>query len=518
MTTPGEAVNYLTREFGISSNGVPEGFRDVSAQGFDDMTSNRDSQAEPEGLGSFSAPDGLPTFPTEVFAEPVRQYISQSARTIGIAPDFIGLPLIAYIAGVMGNSHFLHVKHGWDIYPSFWTCVIAETGTGKTPGGEKARDPVNDLQASAWDGFEQDLAEYEDDIRRAKIDPTLEVRSQPHMEQFLTSDITTEAIADALQYGTGLTVTKDELLGWVLQFDAYRSGGKGSDRQSYMSMWSNSDLKIDRKSKPSIIISKPVVNVTGGIQPGQLDRLEDEVSEGDGFLARFLFSFLDDARPPRWTDEELSPELRERVVELIGSLRRPMSEEPRGVRLSDSALFEFKSWSDENADAQIGAHSFVRALFAKFPQHCGRIALLLHCLDNPVYPSSVDLSKSTMMAAITLTEYFRAHALCVAEYFGAGGFTPPTDLTGLRAKVFNAVQRDGPEWVTRGTINKRTGRASAESKKTTLDELVASGYLEHRNVPTDSARGGRPTETYRVSPAVTPTTPDPNVIGVKSTP
>ena len=111
--------------------GVVSGFGGVVSEGFGDIDVQRNLRVGPEGFGGFGALDALPGFPTHVFPAPIQTYIDHSARTIGIAADFIGVPLLAYIAGVIGHSYFLHIKDGWDLFLSFWTCVIAETGTGK---------------------------------------------------------------------------------------------------------------------------------------------------------------------------------------------------------------------------------------------------------------------------------------------------------------------------------------------------------------------------------------------------
>ena len=170
----------------------------------------------------------LTEFPADVFPAAIRDYIEQGAASIGISTDFIGVPLFAYIGGVMGKSHSLTLKRGWDVWPTFWTCVIAQTGTGKTPGDNLAKAPAKTLQIEASQKFDQEIAQYDADVAAAKKDPGLFTApaNRPYTEEFIATNITMEAIADALQHGTGITISKDEIIGLVTSFNAYR-GGRG---------------------------------------------------------------------------------------------------------------------------------------------------------------------------------------------------------------------------------------------------------------------------------------------------
>ena len=65
-------------------------------------------------------------------------------------------------------------------------------------------------------------------------------------------------------------------------------GGRGNDRQHWMSIWSGVQIVNNRVSlSEPIIIDGPFVCVTGGIQPDALDDFIDDSRE-DGFSARLL--------------------------------------------------------------------------------------------------------------------------------------------------------------------------------------------------------------------------------------
>src|SRR4051812_49101986 len=85
----------------------------------------------------------------------------------------------------------------------------------------------------------------------------------------------------------GVAIIRDEISGWVAAMDQYR-GGKGSDRQQFLSLWSSQTLKVDRKSGGSVYVQAPVACVIGGIQPDLAGTLHDADQRRDGFVERLL--------------------------------------------------------------------------------------------------------------------------------------------------------------------------------------------------------------------------------------
>jgi hypothetical protein len=127
--------------------------------------------------------------------------------------------------------------------------------------------------------------------------------NKPALERSVVVDATTEALATILARNErGLLMVSDELTGWVERMNAYR-GGKGSDRQFYLSCWSGETAIVDRKSQSEpTIIRHPFLNVLGGIQSDLLAVLADARRRADGFMDRILFSFPEIKLGDEWTD------------------------------------------------------------------------------------------------------------------------------------------------------------------------------------------------------------------------
>ena len=296
------------------------------------------------------------------------------------------------------------LKPGFEQRPILWAAVVAPPGSAKTPGRMLARRPVRELQHEAW------------------LRLQLERKDQPELklplEHYMTTDATKEALAVMCQESPGVLLERDEFGAWVNSFDAYR-GGRGGDRQDWLSLWAGKGLKVDRKGADPLYIPHPAISVTGGIQPDMLGLLRNEAGQ-DGFIDRILFGFPD-VSPALWSDHEITPEVFTDVLNLFRHLRR--KDGHVAVQLSPEARRAFAAWYDDNARLTMAALPGIAGVYAKLPNQVARLALVLHCLTHPDDPRR-PLSAETMDGAIELGEYFRAHAHRVQTHFGLAAPTP----------------------------------------------------------------------------------------------
>lgn len=435
-------------------------------------------------------------YPVDVLPPAVAGYVEAAAAALDCPPEMVAVPLLIFAGAVVGNTRHIVVKRGWEQRAILWAAVVAAPGTAKTPALGAARLPIQRLQADAvarWEGerhlHEQELAAWEalpkkDRAGRDKPQP-------PSLRHYFTSDATKEALGLLSASSEGIAVSRDELLAWVLSFDAYRAG-KGGDKQDMLSLWAGEPLKIDRKSAAPIWSPRPTVGIVGGIQPDRLSELQQEAGQ-DGFLDRFLWAYPD-TKPMAWTDAEIDPAAEEAVVTLFRRLRAdPGGGEGRPVRLSAGARAAFVAWHDENAAMQAGAAGLVRGTFAKLPNQAARLALVLHCLWQPD-PDADTLSREAMEDAIALAEYHRAHALRVLAHFsavGSGGFA------GLPQRVLRHLERAaerGDPLVTRTTLHRALGNSvRADDLTGALAELERAGVVAGQRIET----GGKPAEAWR---------------------
>jgi hypothetical protein len=298
----------------------------------------------------------------------MRHLVEEGTASVRVPPDYIAIPLLVTAGALIGNAAVVEIKRGWREGPNLSAAVVGPTGSGKSPGIALATRPIHRLQAVLARHFEEELKNYEADLEAWNAFKKGERPAKPEPPVFghvLTSDATVEALAPMLRDSKGIVLLIDEMVGWVRRMDQYRAGGKGADRQHYLSMWSRTSIKVDRKSSPKpIIVPHPCLSVAGGIQPDLLSALADSAGREDGFLDRLLWSYPDEV-PLGWSDAEVSIEAIQLVDGLFERLYRIRPPDWTGETDDDSEPLVIPSVSIRTC-ASIAAHASRSARSARF--------------------------------------------------------------------------------------------------------------------------------------------------------
>src|SRR5215218_9835446 len=112
--------------------------------------------------------------------------------------------------------------------------------------------------------------------------------------------------------------------------DQYK-GGKGADRQHWLSIWSDKAVVVDRKSRAGepVILPRASVSLFGGLQPTMLKELGG--LQEDGLLDRFLFAYPTPTRS-LFSEVEISAQVERSVAHLYLALATmEMVEDEYGV-------------------------------------------------------------------------------------------------------------------------------------------------------------------------------------------
>lgn len=450
--------------------------------------------------GNAGSPNEPPAFPTHALPGAAGALVREGAAALDVDPAFIALPLLVFAGGVIGKRLCLEVKPGHREWPILYGAVVGGPGTGKSPGASLARAPLDRLQKEAWVAYKEAIAAYHQEKARweglrKEERAGQEPPQEPVLDHYYSTDATIEALGKMLTTSPGLTLSCDEFVAWVKACDRYR-GGKGGDRQKWLSGWSKDAWKIDRKGGTPLFIPDPVVGVTGGIQPDVLPELAHESGARDGFIDRILWAFPPEHYPEE-TDETVSMATMEGVYHLIAALRpegaTSTDDESLAVCLSADARSLWKSWRSDNTRLLREATGMVQSITAKLPSQVARLALILHCLTYPTAPEFRTLDAATMGAAIDLGEYFRAHACLVLPRFGQ----PVAATQGsLVAKVAAILDAAGGAWVMRSAIRDALHRnCDARELTVALECLKEKGRAEQRHKREVAV--GRPPEEWR---------------------
>jgi hypothetical protein len=231
-----------------------------------------------------------PSFPVDIFPDALQHFCRQAATAIGCPADYIAVPMLAIAGGATGASRALEVKKNYVQRPLLYAAIVGPPGDAKTPALSTVARPLQEAQQRLKASYDLALAKYEQDMEdykaRKNDDDAPPKPQKPVIGRVQVDDATVEAIGPILQANRrGVVLIKDELTGWVNSQNQYK-GGRGTDRQFWLSNWAGVPATIDRKQQQGVplIIPHPFCAVVGGIQPDLLGDLVDARGRADGFL------------------------------------------------------------------------------------------------------------------------------------------------------------------------------------------------------------------------------------------
>lgn len=466
---------------------------------------------EPAEAKSAPPPPSLAAFPVRVLPQSMRRLIESGSAAMLVPAEFIAVPMLVLAGSIIGNAWEIELKAGWREGPNLYAGIVGDPGAKKTPSMKLALRGLHRIQEQLGIEYRAAKAAYDEEMALWEKAPKKERGAPPPAPAFKhvwTSDSTTEALAEMLAGSKGIVLFRDELVGWVKSMDQYRSG-KGADRQHYLSMWSRSQIKIDRKSNPApIIVDRPCLSVVGGIQPDVLPDLVENAARDDGFIDRLLFAYPD-IGDDHWTDTGVDQGAQSAVerlfsdlYDLAGVAMMDGGDAPRVARLGQEARGLWGEWYEENAEEyrSDALPSSLKGSWAKMPSQLARLALILHighAVDARQSPHAL-ISEETLAQAVILVDYFKAHTRAVlGELRAPRSALEERILRGLRERPAGLTTRQVHVDVLAGSVK-------YDRVKATLERLLEEGLVSVRDAKPEG--GGRPGRKWTATES--PTTRD----------
>ena len=402
---------------------------------------------EKERVNFFTA--GEPQeFPVEVFPPSIREFIRQHSQSLQCPEDFMSIAVLAVTARCLGTTRGVALDNYWSELSNEFLCIVAPPSSGKSPACKRILAPLKKLQKKDAQRYEREKSQYRQDIVAWREDSRVARRANAEVpdppdrprkiQHYWVSDITVETVAKRLndnaeniRHDPSLLYYRDEIISWIKSLNAYR-GGKGADREFFLSCWSNEDIKVDRKTEDeTIIVSGPALTVLGGIQPDILPELQSDSSgKDDGFFARLLFSYPNTTIgfEPSSFEPDAGLEIAwetvvRRLLALLPSCDDPEDGDgvnqlfkPHLLPLSPEAIVIWNEWLLQDT-LLMRTPTFPQVLLSSYGKHraiLARIALSLHMIVNASIPeseSSIDtpITASALISAIKVLDYFRSH-------------------------------------------------------------------------------------------------------------
>lgn len=447
-------------------------------------------------LPADDAPTALLTmahpFPIDALPVPFRKYVERVARLKVCPPEYVAVPLLVGAGAVLGNVARIRLNGSWLESPNLFAALIGDPGSKKTPAIQQALRPVNRLQRKLSAQYQKEHDQYLRNLEYWEAQPKKERGDPPEKPEYhhvTVNDVTIEKLAEVMASAKGVVLAHDELAAWVRGMDQYR-GGSGSDRQHYLSMWSGTTIKVDRKSAPvPIMVEAPCLAVVGGIQPEMLTELADSRGRNDGFLDRILWCYPDPI-PDKWVADDDDADNIDELDTIFGALYACYgvtdlggNRVPVEIHFSDAAAQVWTFWYTEHAEDRNSGKlaQNLAGPWAKMASQLARITLILHMLES----DTTSVSSETIGRAIQIIEYFKAHARKVfGELSESRG--------GIDIKILAALKTTGD--MTQHEIRRKvfSGNLAGEKIRGVLNELEERGLVSQARVETN----GRPATVW----------------------
>lgn len=472
---------------------------------FDEQPPDLPAGILPGILGEFS--EGLAhatQTPRELAAVNVLGVVAlavQHKLIVRVKPDYSeGLNLYAIVASEPGERKSAVVSAvkaplvDWEIAQEAFSLEEIRDAMSKRRTMEKAVEKARTKAASAKTAEERRQAAEE------ICQMERELPEVPTLPRLLVDDVTPEALAPIMA-GSGESIGMLEAEGGALDTLSGRYSNGVPNIDLFLKAFGAETVIIDRKGKEPIRLRKPRLTMILTPQPSVLRAAgSNEVFMGRGLIARCLLVLPRPLVGFRDNAQTIPPDLTRKWTAYVnGLLAIPGQATPRELTLSPEA---FSLWLDFSNDVEVaqrpgGEFEFMRAWASKLTGLVVRLAGILHMAQGlPAIHMPIGLE--TMRNAVMLATWAAEHAKHAYSCFGLDD--------GLEAakRALEWIRKEPRESVTaREILRALRGRfPTMEKIRPGLDVLVDRGALVPRDGGRPSSKGGRPSETYGVNPAV----------------
>jgi hypothetical protein len=375
--------------------------------------------------------DGVP-FPLHALPPSLRRYLREAAHAKEAPVEFVALPMLAALGVAIGASRRFRIERTWLELPTLYAGVVAPPASGKSPAEDAAMLPVYRQSKVLNQEYRQELQRYKDEHQawereaaeaRKKKRPVPPEPEKPVKRRIRLGDATVEALQVRMaENPRGLVLARDELAGFFTSLNQYK-GGRGADRQFWLSQHSGRVAPVDRKTdEETYDVEYPCVSVVGSIQPEKLHVLDIEA--GDGMVERFLFAWPD-ARTQPDSERDITLEAEDAYREVWDRLHAlKMGEDefgnpaPEDVPLATESVPAWKAYRralKRSAD-EPGVSSFMRGVIGKTKAHFPRFALILALVRTVEDGEAVeevreeDLANAWELAGYFVAQSYRVYA------------------------------------------------------------------------------------------------------------
>ena len=400
------------------------------------------NEGMPENELQIIQAEHTPPLPIAGFPLALQDIITTCAETYGTPRDYWAGAVLMASTLAIGNK--LVLVTNYRNVPILWLVLLGDVSSGKSQPLDFCLEYFKKLDSRSIKKYQEELAEF-DRISslssKERLDEGItEKPVKPECLQYIFNDFTPEALVDAHRTNNrGMLILRDELKGWFDDFGRYNKSGEQSNM---VSSWSGMGITYNRKSSGIMNIEHPCINVCGGMQPDLLHTLAADNRAENGFLSRLCIVYPDNTQKVEYNNNKLPEKIRTQLEEYLSDLINQNS--TLELTLGKDAEEHYSAWFNQNVEKTNKEPSgYLKGVYGKLDIVCLRLAVIIRGMKMACDGEySKEITGEDMIAAIELTEYFRATALKVyRKLFGEG-----EELSDRRlARILNRKKMPVPE-------------------------------------------------------------------------
>ncbi|RLW51905.1 MAG: hypothetical protein B6D76_17695 [gamma proteobacterium symbiont of Stewartia floridana] len=396
----------------------------------------------------------LPEFPEKSFIGPIGDMVDGAAKATETPPELAGSFALAVLSTACQKRFIVEPEVGYTEPLSLWMVSALPPGNRKTsvqkmmvaPLTEWERDQARLMEdeirqaKSKKATQEARISELRKKAARAKAEDYLAIEDElaylesnpvcvPSPQRLIAQDVTPEHLGEMMaENDERMAIISDE--GGIFETIGGRYSGGIPNLDLFLKSHSGSDVRVDRRSRPGILMDAPALSIGLCPQPDVLRGLTSkEGFRGRGLLARFLYSLPRSTVGYRTLEQNPVPEpvkeaykrVIHNILEISPGIDDTGHSQPYKLKLSDSAHSKWKAFQRQTEIQMQPGQRFqhIQDWAGKLPGEVIRIAGVLHCAEH-AGPRLWEkpIGTNSMMQALDLAEMYSQYALVVFDLMG----------------------------------------------------------------------------------------------------
>lgn len=381
----------------------------------------------------------IPTFPINVFNDPIKAMIEETAESLQTPVDLPAFIALGVLATSLSKKFIGSPKNNWREPLNLFIVTLLDSSSRKSPAFNVMVEPVINYQLELNEKTKLDVDNRK--TERIALEKRIENlqrefgkdEDQQHLleikkinkrllelpELFLPSIIADDSSPEALVSNMYKNNSKIAILTSEGDlFEKFKSKFTDVKYDVFLKSYSEDFLRTDRITRETEMIEKPNLTICVAAQPSVIKELPKAVYDR-GLLARFIYSIPHDNLGDRISrTKEISKETSNSYITFIQKFLKWETKEPIPLKLSDEALnLLFHTMDEVEAEFREEGifHDELRSWGGKLIGQLLRIAGILHisyqaAKVNNISDIDTTISKESFENAIKLKDYLIAHA------------------------------------------------------------------------------------------------------------